>query len=81
MGRKLKTYEGDKVNITWDSALCIHVGECGRANNDLFVGGRDPWCSPNAVTEGEAVDVVDRCTTGALSYALEDGLAAVTAPD
>jgi len=30
-------YLGDDVVVTWEGDLCIHVGECGRAQGDLFV--------------------------------------------
>ncbi len=68
-----KTFTGDQAEVDWDARLCIHVGECGHANNDLFVGGRDPWCDPNAVGTEEVVDVVLRCPSGALSFRRKDG--------
>ena len=45
--KKLVTYPGAKSDVHWDGRLCIHIGECGRASNDLFVGGRQPWCQPD----------------------------------
>ena len=69
----VKTYPGAELDVTWDRRLCIHVGECGRADNTLFEGGRDPWCQPDLVTFGETVTVVERCPTGALAYARKDG--------
>ena len=65
---KVKTYEGESAAVCWDGRLCIHIGECGRAKNELFVGGRDPWCDPNVVAVDDVVAVVKRCPTGALSY-------------
>lgn len=64
----IKRYEGKDIDVTWDSRLCIHVGECGRAANELFVGGRDPWCQPDLCSNDDVVDVVGRCPTGALVY-------------
>ncbi len=71
-GKKI-TYKGADTEVQWDGRLCIHVGECGRATNDLFVGGREPWCQPDRVSSEEVVDVVDRCPTGALTYTRKDG--------
>jgi len=71
--RKEKTFAGEQVDVTWDGELCIHVGECGRAKGDLFVGGRDPWCQPDASSLDEVVDVVERCPSGALYYDRRDG--------
>ena len=65
---KVKSYEGENADVCWDGRLCIHVGECGRAKNELFVSGRDPWCDPNLVDVSDLVSVVKRCPTGALSY-------------
>lgn len=76
MASKLKTYTGKDVDVTWDGNLCIHVGECGRANNDLFVMGRQPWCAPDEVSDKDAIEVVQRCPTGALTYKPKSGQAA-----
>jgi CDGSH-type Zn-finger protein/uncharacterized Fe-S cluster protein YjdI len=75
---KVKTYKGEKADVCWDGRLCIHIGECGRAKNELFVGGRDPWCDPNVVGVDDVVSVVKRCPTGALSYAPKGELEAET---
>ena len=66
------TYEGADTEVQWDGRLCIHIGECGRATNDLFVGGRKPWCQPDCVSSEEVVEVVGRCPTGALTYTRKD---------
>ncbi len=70
---KIVKYDGAEADVFWDGRLCIHVGECGRANNELFVGGRQPWCQPDRVGAEQVVDVVGRCPTGALTYQRKDG--------
>jgi len=65
-------YEGGEADVVWDGRLCIHVGECGRAAGELFVGGRKPWCQPDLVPLDEVLDVVARCPTGALSVERRD---------
>ncbi len=65
-------YPGNEVNVQWDGRLCIHIGECGRAEGELFVGGRKPWCNPDLASQDEVVDVVQRCPTGALTYQFKD---------
>ena len=81
MGDKqnIHKYEGDNADVSWDRRLCIHVGECGRASGDLFVGGRDPWCQPSLVQIGDVTEVCERCPTGALTYERKDGGPAQTA--
>jgi len=61
-------FPGEEIDVRWDGRLCIHVGECGKAKGDLFVGGREPWCLPDAVTKAEVREVVERCPSGALTY-------------
>ncbi len=67
------TYPGNRAKVSWQGRLCIHIGECGRAEGDLFVGGRKPWCQPDLASDDEIVDVVQRCPTGALAYEFADG--------
>ena len=59
MSKKV-TYKGANADVQWDGRLCIHIGECGRAKNELFVGGRDPWCQPDSVSSDEVAEVVNR---------------------
>lgn len=66
-------FPGEKVDVVWDGRLCIHIGECGQAKGDLFVGGRKPWCQPDLVSPGEVKGVVERCPSGALYYEVKDG--------
>ena len=70
---KVVQYEGEQVEVTWDGRLCIHIGECGRADNALFEAGRKPWCAPDTVSADDAIDVCLRCPTGALTYKRADG--------
>ncbi len=78
--KHLYDYPGADVTVRWDERLCIHVGECGRSDGELFVGGRDPWCQPDVSGADDVVDVVERCPTGALTYQRLDG-AVEAAPD
>ena len=71
--KKVFKYDGADADVHWDERLCIHIGECGRAKNELFVGGRQPWCQPDLVSPDEVADVVDRCPTGALTYSRKHG--------
>jgi len=71
--KKVFNYDGAQADVHWDGRLCIHIGECGRAPNDLFVGGRQPWCQPDQASPDEVAEVVKRCPTGALTYLRKDG--------
>jgi len=71
--KKITQYPGNEVNVSWDGRLCIHIGECGRAKGELFVGGRQPWCLPDQASPQEVDDVVTSCPTGALVFEVQDG--------
>ena len=73
-------YPGKESTVSWNGKLCIHIGECGRASGDLFVGGRKPWCQPDLSPNDEVIEVVLRCPTGALSVNFADGSYAEQAP-
>ena len=61
-------YPGKELDVEWDGRLCIHIGECGYDQSDLFVGGRTPWCQPDRVSRERVIEVVRRCPSGALTF-------------
>lgn len=73
MSDKTINYSGENIDVQWVGRLCIHVGECGRAKGELFVGGRKPWCQPDVANNEEVADVMMRCPTGALTWHPKDG--------
>ena len=66
-------YPGSEIDVHWDGRLCIHIGECGNAAGELFVGGREPWCLPDTTTRSEVREICERCPSGALTYSDKDG--------
>lgn len=52
MSNEKTKYDGEKINVEWDGRLCIHIGECGYSEGELFVGGRDPWCKLDLAFSG-----------------------------
>ena len=78
--KKIYTYDGAQADVHWDGRLCIHIGECGRSEGELFKGGRQPWCQPDlAASADDVLEVVTRCPTGALTITRKDGGATETA--
>lgn len=71
--QKVIKYPGKSASVSWHGGLCIHIGECGRAQGELFVGGRKPWCQPDFAADDEVEDVILRCPTGALTVDYADG--------
>jgi CDGSH-type Zn-finger protein/uncharacterized Fe-S cluster protein YjdI len=74
-------YEGEKLDVSWDGRLCIHVGECGRSEGDLFVGDRKPWCQPDSSESAYVEEVMLRCPSGALVALRKDGTPVERSPD
>jgi CDGSH-type Zn-finger protein/uncharacterized Fe-S cluster protein YjdI len=70
---KITTYPGQAIDVHWDERLCIHIGECGNAKGDLFVGSREPWCLPDLTAKAEVREICERCPSGALTYADKEG--------
>ena len=77
----IKQFPGEKITVSWDERLCIHVAECGKADDDLFVAGREPWCQPDSVDPQRVVAVCERCPSGALSVSDASGASVEQAPD
>ncbi len=73
MSQDVFSYPGEKVDVTWDRRLCIHVSECTRAANDVFESGRKPWGEPDTASPVEVAETVERCPSGALAYVRKDG--------
>lgn len=69
----VKHYEGEQLDVTWDSRLCIHVGNCVKAKGDVFKNGRHPWCDPDIAPAAQVKAIVESCPSGALSYQAKDG--------
>jgi len=78
--QKVFEFKGENVDVTWDGRLCIHVGECTRAEGALFEAGRNPWCKPDEANVDALAAVVERCPTGALTISRREDGQAETAP-
>lgn len=77
----LHVFEGEDIDVTWDERLCIHVGECTRAEEGVFGGGKQPWGRPNDARPNEVAEIVRRCPSGALSFLRNDDGREETAPN
>ncbi len=71
--KQIFDYQGREIDVHFDSRLCIHMGECGYSEGDLFEGGREPWCIPDKATKAEVRAIVERCPSGALTYTDKSG--------
>jgi uncharacterized Fe-S cluster protein YjdI len=55
--RKVYDFPGETIDVHWDGRLCIHIGECGQSEGELFVSGRDPWCLPDKTSAAEVAEI------------------------
>ena len=68
-----RTYATDRIAITWEPRLCVHVGECFQRLPEAFDPWSRPWVRPDAVDPDVLAEVVMRCPSGALHFERLDG--------
>ncbi len=65
-----KRYTGPLVDVTFDSALCNHNGQCVRNMPEVFDTNKRPWINPTKADDPELEQrlrtTVANCPTGAL---------------
>lgn len=79
--QKKISYPGERIDVEWDTRLCIHIGECGKSEGELFMAERKPWCDPDKIRVEHVVEIVERCPTGALTYQAKNGQISENAPE
>lgn len=68
-----RSYRGDAIEVTFDIALCTHIGSCLRGLPGVFELERRPWILPDAADADAVAAVVEQCPSGALQYRRRDG--------
>lgn len=71
MKKKIHTYEGEEITVTYDTKRCIHAGECTRGLPDVFDIDKSPWIQPDQAPADTVADVIEKCPTGALQYMMK----------
>ncbi|MFT6849251.1 MAG: putative Fe-S cluster protein YjdI [Sphingobacteriales bacterium] len=62
-----KRYPVDTVNVVWKPGKCIHSAECAKNLSAVFKPKEKPWIDVDGASEGEIIDQVNACPSGALS--------------
>ncbi len=65
-----KAYRAEGVTVFFDARRCLHVAECVRGLPGVFDPDVRPWIQPQNAAAEAVAEVVRRCPTGALHYAL-----------
>ena len=69
-----RSYATDRIEVTWEPRLCVHVGECFQRLPEVFDPWSRPWVRPEAADPDTIADIVMRCPSGALHFRrLDDG--------
>lgn len=63
-----KEYTNGEITVVWQSAKCIHSGNCVKNNADVFRPKEAPWIKVDAATTEAIKSAIDHCPSGALSY-------------
>lgn len=68
-----KRYPGSEVTILDNRFLCAHVGACTDGLPEVFGSGKRGWITPDGAPGEQIQEVVRRCPSGALAFALGAG--------
>lgn len=66
MTKRLQTYEGNGVEVTFDPSVCIHSGICVRGLPGVFDVKRKRWVDVSQADADAIVAQVAKCPSGAL---------------
>lgn len=62
-------YAGAALTIFDDRSICAHAGFCTDRLKSVFRMGVEPWIDPDAASVDEIIATIEKCPSGALSYA------------
>jgi len=65
-------YAGKHITIFDNRALCAHAGFCTDGLKEVFRQNHEPWIDPDGAAVQDVIRTIERCPSGALSYAIED---------
>jgi uncharacterized Fe-S cluster protein YjdI len=68
-----KEYPADGITVLFDGTRCRHFAECVKGLPAVFNTKARPWIQPSAADPATVAEVVERCPSGALRYALASG--------
>jgi CDGSH-type Zn-finger protein len=68
-------YAGKQITIFDNRSICAHAGFCTDGLKNVFRMNAEPWIDPDGATLAEVIATIEKCPSGALSYA-RDGIEA-----
>lgn len=67
---KGESYRGKSITINDNRGICAHAGYCTGGLASVFRLKEEPWISPDAASSDEIIAAIQKCPSGALSYAV-----------
>jgi len=68
---KRKAYKGKRITILDNRSICSHAAFCTDELKSVFRQHDDPWIDPDGAEVERIVEIVRKCPSGALSYAID----------
>jgi CDGSH-type Zn-finger protein len=68
---KRESYVGKRITILDNRALCAHAGYCSDNLKSVFRDDSEPWIDPDGAEMREIIATIEKCPSGALSYAID----------
>jgi CDGSH-type Zn-finger protein len=65
-------YAGKEITIFDNRSICAHAGYCTDGLKKVFRMDAEPWIAPDGAAVDEIVATIEKCPSGALSYARDD---------
>ncbi len=65
-----KAYTAPDITVYYDAGRCLHFAACLRGLPQVFNPQTRPWIQADRAAAPELAEVIRRCPTGALHYAL-----------
>ncbi len=62
------TYKNDRIEVSWDSDVCIHAAECVKSLEKVFDPKKKPWINVDAASNSEIINAIKKCPSGALQF-------------
>jgi len=72
-------YAGKEIMIFDNRSICAHAGYCTDGLKSVFRMNAEPWIDPDGAAVAEVIATIEKCPSGALSYA-RDGAEAPPPP-
>jgi CDGSH-type Zn-finger protein len=68
---KRNAYAGKRITILDNRAICSHAAFCTDELKAVFRNHDEPWIDPDGADVSQIIEIIGKCPSGALSYAID----------